>query len=110
MARKTGKEARAERITWFVMILVFLPMSFPNIQMLEGYITCLILAVILLVSGVYQKSKRWQVSPLTWVIMTVLFLAAGADWYFDQTVIDLNLVGLVATFIVIALGVITNES
>jgi apolipoprotein N-acyltransferase len=110
MARKTGKEARAERITWFAMILVFLPMSFPNVQMWDGYITCGLLGLILLVSGVYQKTKRWQVSPLTWVIMTFLFIAAGADWYFNRTIVDLNLVGLGATFAVILVGILTNES
>ncbi len=110
MTKKTGREARAERITWFAMISIFLLMSFNTGFVLDGYMTCIILGLILLVSGFYQLSKKWHVSPLTWMIATLLIAAGFADLYFNQNYIDLNLLGLILTAAVIGIGVITNES
>lgn len=66
--RKSEAEARAERITWALLVLVFaflylLPDSAP----VPNFFIPFTGAVILLGSGIYQYSRRWRVSPITWI-------------------------------------------
>jgi hypothetical protein len=108
MSRKTGKEARAERITWFAMVVVFMLISFDRNVTLPDYIVPFVIAGILFMSGIYQYTKQWRVSPATWITGAVLTLAGIFGIYYNSPV-DLRLVSLVAVLIIIGLGVLTNE-
>jgi hypothetical protein len=65
--RKKGTaEARAERVTWALLVLVFaivqlLPATLPN------FFVPFAGALILLGSGTYQYVRRWPASPVTWI-------------------------------------------
>lgn len=107
--RKTDAEARIERLTWFLMVLVFgvlyvlpdgtIPLPFIPFS---G-------AVILLGSALYQYAKRWRVSPTTWIAGSGLLFAAIANF----TVLpNMNFYGItLMTFAgVIGIGLLTNET
>lgn len=51
MAKKSGHEARVERMTWFALVITFLGAYYLNVP---GAFTCFAIALILLVSGLYQ--------------------------------------------------------
>ncbi|MGB1286988.1 MAG: hypothetical protein ACPG7F_10675 [Aggregatilineales bacterium] len=117
MARKTGREARAERLTWFAMVLVFFVFSFDENITFPDYIPPFAIALILLVSGVYQYSRKWRVSPFTWIIFVLMLFTGGFAVYAERYTIpvllsffDPILAALLATVIVIGLGIVTNES
>jgi uncharacterized membrane protein YkvI len=109
MSSKKGKEARAERITWFAMVVVFMMLSFDRNISIPDYVIPFIIAGILFVSGFYQYTKQWRVSPIMWIVGAVLTIAGIFGIYYNSP-IDLRLVSLVAVLIVIGLGVLTNES
>jgi len=108
MARKTGREARAERMTWFAMVLVFMLLNFDRDLTIPDFVIPFLLAAILLVSGVYQYTQNWRVSPLTWIFFAV-FVIGGIFGVYYNSPIDLRLASLVMVVIIIAIGVITNE-
>ncbi|MDZ4672323.1 MAG: hypothetical protein SH821_15790 [Phototrophicales bacterium] len=107
--KKSDAEARIERVTWFLMVLVFgviyvLPEgAIPNAFIpFSG-------AVILLGSGLYQYGKRWRVSPTTWIAGTGLLLGTFANF----TVLpNFSMYGItLLTFAaVIGIGLLTNET
>lgn len=110
MTRKTGKEAKAERITWFAMVSVFLFLSFDSTASLAGYAVCLILGAILIISGFYQYSQKWRVSPMTWMGGALLLLIGTLGFSYGYLIpVDLTLVGLLLTIAIILGGVVTNE-
>jgi hypothetical protein len=104
---KSNSEARAERVTWALLVLVFavtqlLPEgSFPN-WMIPGAG-----AVVLLGSGIYQYSRRWRVSPVTWIGGVVMALLA---FYSYQTGFSYLGETLVVFAAVILVGVLTGET
>ncbi len=109
--RKSEKEARVERITWFLMVVVFAVLSiipqdsggFPN------WVIPFAGAIILLGSGLYQYIRKWRVSPMTWIAGTVMLLLAATNLYLTP---EQNFYGFVLlTFAaVIGVGVITGET
>lgn len=107
--RKTEAEARVERITWFLMVLVFGVIYFlpegtipkPFIPFSGG--------VILLGSGLYQYSRRWRVSPTTWIGGTVLLIGAIANFTIMPN-FDMYGVTLLTFAGVIGIGLLTNET
>jgi len=109
MPRKQGKEAKAERLTWFGLVMVFIILSFDENLSIPDYLVPFIIAGILLISGLYQLRQRWPISPVLWITMTVMILAGLYGIYF-QPFIDLRLVSLIAVVILIGFGVLTNES
>lgn len=117
MPRKTGKEARAERLTWFAMVLVFLVFSFDESVNFPAYIPPFAIALILLISGIYQYSKSWRISPIVWIIFVLMVLTGGFAVYSEMytvpaafSFIDPVLVALLGTIVIIVFGIITNES
>ena len=115
MARKTGREARAERITWFALILIFIPLNFGNwMATIPAYLYPLAVAMILLISGFYQWRNDWRVSPIVWMVAALMLLLGLTALYIPATLatyrIDPMLFALAATIAVIAAGIVSNES
>ncbi|PMB48277.1 hypothetical protein CEN41_01725 [Fischerella thermalis CCMEE 5330] len=104
--RKTGQEAKVERLTWFLMVITFLFMTNNGF---DGAATLGIVSIILLISGLYQWRKRWSVGP-------AVFLAAGIGLlaslyaFFQPLPVDLALVSFILIIAVILVGVVTNDS
>lgn len=109
--RKTEVEARIERTTWFLMVLVFAVLYIfpPEDNNIPNWIIPLSGAVILLGSGMYQYLRRWRVSPVTWIAGTIMMLLTIINVYVNP---DQNFYGLVLlTFAgVIGVGVLTGET
>ncbi len=108
--RKSEPEARVERITWALLVLVFaLVQLVPNSSDLPNFFVPFAGALILLGSGIYQYSRRWRVSPITWVGGAFMALFA---YYALQVNPAQNFTGacLVVFFAVIIFGVITGET
>jgi hypothetical protein len=106
---KSDAEARVERITWALLVLVFAILEIiPSAAILPNWFIPLAGAVVLLGSGFYQYSRGWRVSPITW-------LAGGLLMFFgvyNMTRPQLNFLGLSLLVFagVILAGVFTNET
>jgi hypothetical protein len=110
MPRKTGKEARTERVTWFAMVMLFVPLNFGQwLQMIPAYFFPAAVGIILITSGVYQYNKGWRVAPIVWIIAALMIAYAGYAWYM-RPLIDPILIALLGVICVILLGILTNES
>lgn len=109
MTRKKGTEAKFERATWFAMVLVFALLRFDDGYDLPTIVVPIVLSVILLMSGIYQISQKWPVSPITWMISVALFLLAITSLYVNIYV-DLILLSIGMTVLHIVLGILSNES
>lgn len=90
------------------MVLLFaivqlLPGTLPN------YFVPLAGALILLGSGFYQYSRRWHVSPITWIGGALMGFFA---WYNFSVNPAQNFLGevLVIFFAVIVLGLLTGDT
>lgn len=110
MPRKTRQEARAERITWFLMILVFILYSFDTGATIPTYVVPIILSIILVGSGLYQYAKKWRVSPVVWIVGVILGIVGAYGVYFTRPIFDPTLAAFIGTVLVILMGVISNES
>lgn len=110
--RKSDDEARVERITWFLMVGVFAIIYFidPETQeSIPNWIVPVSGAAILLGSGIYQYTRRWRVSPVTWVAGTVMLLLAAINLSVNP---DQNFYGITLLVFagVIGVGVLTGET
>lgn len=107
--RKTDAEARVERVTWFLMVLVFGVIYFLPEGTIPNPFIPFSGAVILLGSGLYQYSKRWRVSPTTWIAGTILLMGAVANFTVMPN-FDMYGVTLLTFAGVIGIGLLTNET
>lgn len=113
--RKTQAEAKVERVTWFLLVLIFAILSITeeNLtvgqQVVPNWLVPIAGAVILLGSGFYQYTRRWRVSPLTWIIGSILLLFGLINLYVDPT-LDLTGLSLLAFAAVILFGLLTGET
>ena len=108
--RKSEPEARIERITWALLVLVFAVVQLiRDASTLPNFLVPLAGAFILLGSGAYQYSRHWRVSPITWVGGAFMLLFA---FYALQVNPAQNFTGasLVVFFAVIIFGLITGET
>ncbi len=108
--RKSEAEARIERITWALLVLVFAIVQFlPTTTTLPNFFVPLAGALILLGSGAYQYSRHWRVSPVTWIGGAFMTLFA---FYALQVNPAQNFTGacLIVFFAVIIFGLITGET
>lgn len=115
MSRKTGKEARVERITWFALVMVFAPLSLGDwLHTLPPYVVPFAVMLILLVSGLYQYRQGWRISPIVWIVAALMGAMGGYGIYAENRglipLVDPILVALIGTIIIIAMGVLSNES
>ena len=118
---KSREEAKVERRTWLALAGVFIVLSlFDPENALPDYVVAFTIAGILAASGIYQfmqsdDNESWRVSPVTWIVAAILALFATfyvladyRDWF--SIPLDLRLLSLAATYVIIVLGVLTNEA
>jgi len=107
--RKSDAEARTERFTWFLLVLIFAVLYIIPEQNVPKWVVPTSGAIILLGSGVYQYSRKWRVSPVTWIAGTLMLILALINIQVnrDQDFLGLALLTFAA---VIGAGVITGET
>lgn len=107
--RKSQAEESVERTTWFLLVLIFaLLYIFPE-DNVPKWIIPVSGAFVLLGSGVYQYSRRWRVSPVTWIGGTIMLVLAMVNLYIDPEQ-DFFGFALLTFAVVIGAGVITGET
>lgn len=107
--RKSYAEARAERVTWFLLVLVFAIVSLFDAGEIPNWIIPASGAFILLGSGIYQSVRRWRVSALTWIGGTVMLVLAVISYYVSPEQ-DFFAFTLLTFALVIGFGVLTGET
>lgn len=108
--RKSKKELRVERITWFALVAIFIVGSIiPDDTAIPNSVVPFTGGAILIISGVYQYSRKWRVNFTTWIAGT-LMLVMGAYSVYSRPDLDMRMVVIILVAIVIAVGVFTNET
>lgn len=118
-SRKSAAEARAERVSWFMLVLVFILLSFDDAGTIPGIAVAFYVGVVAGISALYQWRRGWRVSPIVWIIIGVLILF-GVYYYAVTTYLptspiailaffDPILIALIATVVIILFGTVTNE-
>lgn len=111
--RKSQDEIKTEQITWFLLVLIFALLSITGDNLpantIPNWLVPFSGAVVLLGSGIYQYTRNWRVSPITWIIGSVLLMFGLVNLLVDPT---LNLTGfsLLAFAAVILFGLLTGET
>jgi hypothetical protein len=111
--RKSKAEEKVERITWFLLVLIFAAISIARdnlaLEAIPNWFIPTAGAIVLLGSGMYQYSKNWRVSPITWLTGTILLMFALVNILVEPA---LNLTGLslLAFAAVILFGLLTGET
>ena len=110
--RKSAAEAQVERVTWFLMVLVFAILSIipeETYADIPNGVIPLAGAIIVLGSGIYQYGQHWRVSPVTWIAGAFMLLLATINFTVspDQDFYGLTLLTFAA---VIGMGVLTGET
>lgn len=105
---KSRAEARVERLTWAFLVLIFAIPQILDIPIPNGFVV-LAGAVILLGSGFYQYSRRWKVSPITWIAGTLMLFLGILNFALD---INRDFTGwaLIIFAVVILFGLVTGET
>ena len=107
---KSDREARIERLTWGALVLVFaLLQLIPDTTSLPNWFVPLSGAIILLGSGLYQYSRGWRVSPVTWIGGVLLAVLTFYNLRMNPTANYLG-VALLIFAAVILFGVISGET
>lgn len=107
---KSEREARIERLTWGGLVLVFALLQFiPDAANVPNWLIPLSGAIILLTSGMFQYSRGWRVSPVTWIGGVLLAVFAFYNLRVNPTT---NFLGasLLVFAAVILFGVISGET
>lgn len=106
---KSAAEARVERLTWFFLVLIIAVISLiPEGAIPNAYIP-FAGAVVLLGSGLYQYSRRWRVSPVTWIAGSIMLVMGGYNAY-SRPDADLTGAVLITFALVILFGTLTGET
>lgn len=109
---KRPKEARVERLTWGLLVLIFAVVYLASDSAIESLPNWLIpasCALVLLGSGLFQTIKGWGVSPVTWLGgIVMLVLAILAFYILPQNTFLLET--LLVTVAVIAFGTFFGET
>ena len=110
--RKSSAEARVERLTWGLLVLIFAVLFLVSDNLtavLPNWLVPLAGAVILLGSGMYQQARRWRVSPITWITGAILLVLAVIGFYVAPQrpfIVE----SLLVTLVVIIFGTFTGET
>jgi len=107
--RKSAAEARIERLTWFFLVLVFAVLSMLPDNSVPNMVIPFSGAVILLGSGIYQYMRQWRVSPITWIVGSIMLVMGAYNYQVNP---NINLTGVVLLLFagVILFGILTNET
>lgn len=107
--RKSTGEMRAERITWFLLVLVIAILTLIPEGTIPNPVVPFAGAIIMLGSGVYQYARKWRVSPITWIAGAIMLVLGLYNQFMNQ---EADLLGavLLAFVAVIGFGVLTNET
>ncbi|MDX2137146.1 MAG: hypothetical protein SF123_03555 [Chloroflexota bacterium] len=109
--RKSQGEANIELMTWAALVLVIGLgiLSQENNFTLPNWFIPGAGAVVLLGSGVFQYSRGYRVSPITWLagMVLVLFLAYGM---YVNPLQSFGGISLIVFFLVILFGVVTGDT
>lgn len=110
--KKSQAEARVERLTWGLLVLIFAALYLLSdnvVQEMPNWIVPLAGAIVLLGSGAYQYAHRWRVSPVTWITGVILMmLAIIANYVLPNRPFIIET--LFITLIVIVFGTFTGET
>lgn len=108
--RKSDSESRVERLTWFLLVAIFAIVYYVPSELItnKGFVP-LAGAVILLGSGLYQYTRHWRVSPITWIAGSMMLLFALYNFTIDPQRDFLGL-ALLAFGGVILFGLLTGET
>ena len=107
--RKSAAEARIERITWFLLVVVFGVASLLDPGTIPNWAVPVAGGLILIFSGAVQYVRRFRVSPITWIAGTFMFVIAFYGFNL-QPGADLLGFSLIIFALVIGFGVLTNET
>ena len=104
---KSEAEARVERLTWFFLVVVFAVTQL--LETLPPVAVPLAGAGILIGSGLYQYSRHWRVSPVTWLAGALM---AGLAYLNLQVKPTRDFTGLALLVFagVILFGLLTEET
>jgi hypothetical protein len=113
-AKKSHAEARVERLTWGLLVLMFAVLYFVTDGFrgdvpFPSWTVPMAGAVILLGSGMFQYGRKWRVSPVTWIGGVLLLILALVGLYIirdRQFIIE----SLLITLIVIIFGTFGGET
>jgi hypothetical protein len=110
-AGKSRGEERIERLTWFLLVLIFavIHVLLEGGAALPNWFVPLSGAVVLLGSGLYQYARRWRVSPTTWLAGALLAGLAFVNLYFNPNRSFLGIC-LIVFAAVILIGLVTGET
>lgn len=106
---KTSREARIERITWVVLVLIFVIVSRDEGRLIPIEIVPYLCAAVLFFSGIYQISQGYGTSFILFMVVTAL-VGVGLWGSLGNPFIDPTLISLLLVIGVIGIGVITNEN
>jgi hypothetical protein len=110
--RKSWTEARVERLTWALLVLafaIFQLLADNPAYALPNWFVPASGAAVLLGSGLYQYTRRWRVSPVTWIAGSVMLFFMLVNLYVNPTISFLG-VSLIVFVLVIVFGLVTNET
>jgi Na+/H+ antiporter NhaD/arsenite permease-like protein len=105
---KSAGEERAERLTWFFLVAIFALLQITETAV-PNWAVPVAGAVVLLGSGLYQYSRGWKVSPVTWLAGALLVGLAYINFEINP---DRNFIGLALLVFagVILFGLLTGET
>lgn len=113
-AKKSPAEARVERLTWGLLVLIFavlylLTDGFASSLPIPNWAVPMAGAIILLGSGMFQYGRKWRVSPVTWIGGVILLILALVGLYIvrdRQFIVESLLISL----LVIIFGTFSGET
>ena len=107
--RKSQAEAKVERMTWFFLVMIFAILFIIPEENVPNWTVPTAGCFILLGSGVYQYSRRWRVSPMTWIAGTIMLLLGMTNLYVEPDQ-DFSGFALLTFAAVIGMGALTGET
>lgn len=106
---KSPREARVERLTWVLLVLAFGVVRLLEDAGVPNWLLPLSGATILLGSALYQYTRRWRVSPVTWIAAGLMAFFTYYSFQIDPTR-DFSGLSLIVFAGVILFGLITGDT
>lgn len=108
---KSYAEERIERLTWFFLVLAIAGVQIVQQggMVLPNWVIPFAGCVVLLGSGMYQFSRRWQVSPSTWLAGALLAGLTLVNLYISPSSNFLG-ISLIVFAAIILIGLLTGET